>query len=166
MSFYWLMLVIFGAILAYNFVLLNKKTVCKADRNTQGFDYLKLLNRHKNVLIGSVVLILVIGWIIWVNQPSPAKNKPIVASPPAKAAVQAASSPTQVVVRVDKPQTRTTLPVTPPPVQPMVQEKPQPARAAVKEDPPPRPDWLHVGTEKKGWSLRIAAPSTWTKRNK
>lgn len=38
-----------------------------------------------------------------------------------------------------------------------------PAKAAVKDDQPPVPDWLHVGTAKKEWSLRITSPRTWTK---
>jgi len=142
MSFYWLLLVIFGAILAYNFVLLNKKTVCKADRNTQGFDYAKLLNRpvNKRVLILCVIIIVTV-WVIWANRQSSSKNKPIAGPPPAQTAVRNTPRPAQVKANVVSP----------------------PAKATVQDDQPPVPDWLHVGTAKKEWSLRITSPRTWTK---
>jgi type IV secretory pathway VirB10-like protein len=151
MSFYWLLLVIFGAILAYNFVLLNKKTVCKADRNTQGFDYANFLNRpvNKRVLI-LCVIILVTAWIVWLNLSE--KNKPAAASAPAKSNPIVASPPAQTTVRN-----------TPRPTQAKTDIVSPPAKAAVQDDQPPVPDWLHVGTAKKEWSLRITSPRTWTK---
>ena len=142
MSFYWLLLIIFGAILAYNFVLLNKKTVCKSDRNKHGFDYAKFLNRpvNKRVLILCVIIIVTV-WVIWANRQSSSKNKPIAGPPQTQTTIRDTHRPAQTKADVVSP----------------------PAKAAVKDDQPPVPDWLHVGTAKKEWSLRITSPRTWTK---